>query len=95
MLWSDYLFQLFDVACNLFVRNFVVEQVAGKVLGICCHVDETVAGEVEQDNLLFAGLLAFFCLGNGGGNGMARFGSRDDTLCIGVYVSHFLKPVIC
>ena len=79
----DNLLQFLDVACHLLVGNLEVEQVAGKVLGVGCHVDEAVARKVEQDDFLLASLLAFFCFSNGGGNGVAGLRGRDDAFLLG------------
>lgn len=74
------LFQFGEVLRDLFVRERIVLQVAGKVFIIGGHVDQAVAREVEQDHLLLAGLLAFVGLFDRRGNRMARLGSRDDAL---------------
>ena len=42
-----------------------------------------MTGEVEQDDLCLACLLALLGLTDGGGNGMTALGSRDDSLCTG------------
>ena len=47
------------------------------------HVDETVTGEVEEDDLLLTSLLAFLSLPDGGCNGMTTLGGRDDALGAG------------
>ena len=61
----------------------VVLHFAGEILVVGAHVHEAVAGEVEEDGLLFAGLFALEGFGNGGGNGVAAFRGRDDTLGAG------------
>ena len=68
---------------DILVTHPVVDQVSVQVLVIGAHVDQAVAGQVEQDNLLFAGLLAFLGFSNGGGDGMARLGGRNDALGAG------------
>ena len=47
------------------------------------HVDQTVPGEVEEDDFLLACLLALVGLADRGGDGMTTLGRRDDTLCTG------------
>ena len=67
----DNLFQFVDVACHVLVGDLEVLEGAGKELVVGAHVDESVAGEVEEDDLLLAGLLAAEGLIDGGGNGVA------------------------
>ena len=47
-----------DELREVFVGDVVVLHLAGEVLVVGGHVHETVAGEVEEDGLLLAGLLA-------------------------------------
>ena len=49
---------LVQVALDFLVAQFIVHQVSRQVLVIRGHVDEPVAGEVEEDDLLLARLLA-------------------------------------
>ena len=65
------------------VGEFVVHQVAIDELLVAGHINESMAGEVEEDYFLLAGLLAFLCLADGGGDGMAAFRSRNDALSAG------------
>ena len=75
--------QLGQVLGYRLVGDGVVLQVALDERLIAGHVDEAVAGEVEEDDLLLAGLLAPAGLADGGRDGVARLGGRDDALCAG------------
>ena len=68
-----------QVFLDILVGKFVVDQVASQVFVVRGHVDKSVSGEVEQDDFLFACLLTLVGFADGGGDGVARFGSRDDT----------------
>ena len=46
------------------------------------NVDESVAREVEEDDLLLTRFLALLSLANRGSDGVARLWSRDDTFCL-------------
>lgn len=74
------LVELSQILGNHLVGDGVVLQVALDIRLVAGHIDETVTGEVEQDNFLLARFLALFGFADGSGNGMAAFGSRDDTL---------------
>src|SRR5947209_7955338 len=58
----------------------VVFELALEVAVVSGHVEVTVAAQVEQDRLLFAGLLAAERLVDGGTNGMGALRGRDDPL---------------
>ena len=77
---SDDGFKLCNVLANLFVTEFVVLQITVYEEIVTGHVDQSVAGKIEEDDLLFARLFALRGLTNGGCNGMAALGSRDDAL---------------
>ena len=51
-------------------RSVHVLQIAGKVLVVRCHIDEAMAGQVEQDDF-FARFFAFICFADSGCNGVA------------------------
>ena len=61
----------------------VVLHLAGEVAVVGPHIHKSVAGEVEEDGLGFAGFLAFQGLRDGGGNGVAAFRCGDDALRLG------------
>ena len=69
-----------DAASGLFAG---VGHGAGDVLVVGAHVHEAVAGEVEEDDLLLAGLLALVRLVDGGGDGVAGLRSGDDAFGLG------------
>ena len=78
--------QVFDfvqVVLDVVVRKLIVRQVAGQVLVVGAHVNEPVAGEVEEDDLLFAVFLAGLGLADGGSYGVARFRRGDDAFTLG------------
>ena len=71
--------QFCKVLRYVFVGDGVVLQVAIQVLLVAWHVDESVAGETEEDDFLFARLFASVCFANGGSYGMAAFGCWHDA----------------
>ena len=71
--------QFCKVLRYVFVGDGVVLQVAIQVLLVAWHVDESVTGETEEDDFLFARLFASVCFANGGSYGMAAFGCRHDA----------------
>ena len=77
------LIDLGEVLCDHLVGDGVVLQVALDIRVVRRHVDQTVTGQVEEDDLLLAGLLALVGLADGGGDGVTALGSRDDTLGAG------------
>lgn len=48
----DNLLKLFDVLGYLFLTETIVLEAATEVLIVCGHVDESVTGEVEEDDFL-------------------------------------------
>lgn len=69
----------FEILADSFVGQGIVLKIACNELVVACHVDQTVTREIEQDDLLLAGFDALPGLANGGCDGMARLGSRDDA----------------
>ena len=67
----NYFIYLADISLHVFVRHLVVLERAGEVLVVGCHVDETVAGEIEEDDLFLARGDTFLGLLDGCCNGMA------------------------
>ena len=70
--------------CNLLICNVlvklhplngfvvtVVHEVACKILVVCRHVHETVAGKVEEQHAAFSAFFSFHSLIDGCGNRMA------------------------
>lgn len=72
-----------DVAVDFLVGERIVHKVAGEIVVVGRHVDEAVAGEIEEDDFLFAGLFAFEGFAYGGGDGVAALGRRDDAFAAG------------
>ena len=70
-----------EVLGDHLVSNRVVLQVTLDEGFVRRHVNQSVTGEVEEDNFLFAGLLALLGLADGGSDGMTTLWSGDDTLC--------------
>ena len=74
------LVELGEVLGNHLVGDRVVLQVTLDEGLVGRHVDESVAGEVEEDDFFLACLFAFLCFADGGGNSVATLWCRDDTL---------------
>ena len=72
-----------DELREFLVGDVVVLHFAGEILVVGAHVHEAVAGEVEEDGLLLARLLALEGLLDGGGDGMAGLRSGDDAFGAG------------
>ena len=72
--------ELGDIAVYLALVEGIVYQVAVEILVIAGHVYQTVSRQVEQDNLLFACLLALVGLADCRSYGMARLRRGDYAL---------------
>ena len=68
-----------DETRDVLVADMEILHFAGEILVVGGHVDETVAGEVEEDGLLLAGLLALERFADRGGDGVAGLGCGDDA----------------
>ena len=64
---------LVQVLLDVRIAQGVVLQVPGEVLVIGSHVDESMTGEIEQDDTLLARLDALLRLVVGGGFGLFGF----------------------
>ena len=62
------------------ICEVIVAEVAVDELVIRRHVDQSVTAEIEEDNLLFARLLALQSLADGSGDGVATLRSRHSTV---------------
>ena len=69
----DQIAYFIQISPDIVVGQFIVLQITGKVFVIRCHIDEAMAGQVEQDDFLFARFLAFICFADSGCNGVAGF----------------------
>ena len=68
------------VAVYLTLVERIVYKVAVEIFVVACHVYQSVTREVEEDDFLLSGFLAFVGFTDGGCDGVARFGSRDYAL---------------
>ena len=74
---------LVQVLLDVGVGERVVHQVACEEFVVRGHVDEAMSREIEQDDFFFTCFLALVGLADGGGDGVARFGRRDDAFDTG------------
>ena len=79
----DYLLKTAYILANFGIRECIILQVATDETVVGRHVDKSMPGEVEEDCLLLAALLASLGLADSGCNRMTTFGSGNDTLCAG------------
>lgn len=63
--------EVVEVPDDFFVGEGVVDEVAVEEFVVRCHVDEAVAGEVEEYHFFLACFLAFERLADGGGDCVA------------------------
>ena len=67
---------------QLFIGGNVVAHGAIVIRLVCCHIKVAGTGQTEQDGLSFAGLLALEGLVDGGADGVAALGGRQDALSL-------------
>ena len=82
MFLLDDLLDLRKILFHIGICHLVVGQVASQVLVVGGHVDQAVAGEVEQDRARLAFDLGLFRFADGGSDSVGRFGSRYDALTL-------------